>query len=266
MDVGRGDRDQDYSGKGVKGAVVLGDADTGQLWRRAVVTGGAIGVISGALPGYLNADAPAAKPTPRDEWDILQWSSVPYDEARKGFGFKASPRAVTRLRAALRANARATVRVTIASTFAMNPVRTLVAEIPGRVAPSERIVIAAHVQEPGANDNASGVATLAEMVVALASGIKAGRIPAPGRTLTFLFLTEISGSRQWLQSHPADAKNVKYMFSMDMTGEDVAKILPTTCPATRYGRPRIRLGGPNRRARGMVPNQGTCATAHLSAH
>ena len=67
------------------------------------------------------------------------------------------------------------------------------------------------------------MATLAEMVVALANGIKQGRIPAPGRTLTFLFLTEISGSRQWLRSHPADAKNVKYMFSMDMTGEDVTK-------------------------------------------
>jgi hypothetical protein len=223
VDVGRGDRDQDYAGKDLKGAVVLGDADAGQLWRRAVMTGGAIGVVSGALPAYLSADAPTAKPTPRDEWDILQWSSVPYDDARKGFGFKASPRAVTRLRAAIRANAHATVRATVASTFAMNPVRTLVAEIPGRVAPNERIVIAAHVQEPGANDNASGVATLAEMVVAFANGIKQGRIPPPGRTLTFLFLTEISGSRQWLQSHPAEAKNVKYMFSMDMTGEDVAK-------------------------------------------
>ena len=66
------------------------------------MTHGAIGVISGALPAYLNADAPGAKATPRDEWDILQWGSVPYDEARKGFGFKASPRAIARLRAALR--------------------------------------------------------------------------------------------------------------------------------------------------------------------
>ena len=36
--------------------------------------------------------------TPRDEWDILQWSGVPYDDARKGFGFKASPRAAATLR------------------------------------------------------------------------------------------------------------------------------------------------------------------------
>ena len=243
VDVGRGDRDEDYAGKSLKGAVVLGDVDAAQLWRRAVVTHGALGVVSGALPAYLNADPPGATRTPRDEWDILQWSSVPYDEARKGFGFKASPRAVARLRDAFRSAARAvsreagreaardlnreaarvSVRVTIASTFVSNPVRTLVAEIRGNVAPDERIVLAAHVQEPGANDNASGVATLAELATSMAAAIKAGKIPAPGRTLTFLFLTEIAGSRQWLQMHPDDAKKVKYMFSLDMTGEDVAK-------------------------------------------
>ena len=67
VDVGRGDRDEDYAGKALKGAVVVGDADAGQLWRRAVVTHGAVGVISGALPAYLNADAPGARATPRDE-------------------------------------------------------------------------------------------------------------------------------------------------------------------------------------------------------
>ncbi len=84
-------------------------------------------------------------------------------------------------------------------------------------------MIAAHVQEPGANDNASGVATLAELARALRLGIAGGRIPRPDRTLTFLWLEEISGSRQWLKDHPQDAKNVRYMFSMDMTGEDVRK-------------------------------------------
>jgi hypothetical protein len=38
-----------------------------------------------------------------------------------------------------------------------------------------------------------------------------------------LWLDEIGGSRQWLTSHAEAAKNVKYMFSMDMTGEDVKK-------------------------------------------
>ena len=97
------------------------------------------------------------------------------------------------------------MRVTVASTFLTNPTRTLIAEIPGASAPDERIVIAAHVQEPGAGDNASGVATLTEMARALSIGIRDGAIPAPQRTLTFLWLNEISGSRQWLQAHPDQA-------------------------------------------------------------
>ncbi len=223
VDVGAG-RDEDYAGKTLKGAVVLGDTDPAALWRKAVVAGGALGVISTTLPRYLDADPPTAVVRrARADWDILQWSSIPYDEARKGFGFKASPRAATRLRQALRNGAAPSVRVTITSQFTTNPIRTLIAEIPGRSLPDERIVIAAHVQEPGANDNASGVATGAEMAVALAKGMASGRIPPPARTITFLFITEISGSRQWLQSHPAAAKQVKYMFSMDMTGEDVTK-------------------------------------------
>lgn len=222
VDVGRGDRDQDYAGKDLKGAVLLGDADAGTLWRRGVVTGGAIGVVSTTLASYISPDPPGAPATPRDQWDILQWSSIPYDEARKGFGFKASPRAAATLRQAL-AKGPASVHVKIASTFTMSPTRTLVGEIRGRTAPDERVVLAAHVQEPGANDNASGVATLAELARALAIGIRGGRIAAPARTITFLWLNEISGSRQWLQDHPDDAKRVKYMQSLDMTGEDVAK-------------------------------------------
>jgi len=187
---------------------VLGDADAGGLWRRAVVMHGAAGVISTALPGYLSADAPGARPTPRDTWNILQWSSITYDEAKKSFGFKASPRAAAELRRAL-TEGPASVHVTIASTFSDAPARTLVAEIRGATLPDERVVMAAHVQEPGANDNASGVATLAEMARAIHAGIRGGKIPAPARTLTFLFLNEISGSRQWLQDHPEDAKRVK---------------------------------------------------------
>jgi cyclophilin family peptidyl-prolyl cis-trans isomerase/HEAT repeat protein len=225
VDVGRGDRDEDYAGKTIKGAVVLGDADVGQLWRRAVAGQGALGVISTALPKYLNADPPGAKPTPRDQWDILQWSSVPYDEMRKAFGFKSSPRAAATMRKRLAAAGAGgvTVRVNITSSFATGPVRTLVAEIPGAIAAGERIVMAAHIQEPGANDNASGVATLAELAASMSAAIRQKKIPAPARTLTFLFINEISGSRRWLQDHPEDAKQVKYMFSLDMTGEDVAK-------------------------------------------
>ncbi len=225
VDVGNGARDEDYAGKDVKGAVVIGDAGPSQLWRRAVTSRGAVGIVSTALADYVSPDPPGAATTPRDQWDILQWSSIPYDDARKGFGFKATPHAAVTLRRALAApgGRPVNVHVTIASAFAERPARTLIVEFPGAVAPDERVVLSAHVQEPGANDNASGVATLAEMAVALARGIRSGGIPRPGRTITMLWVDEIGGSRRWLQDHADEAKRVRYMFSMDMTGEDVSK-------------------------------------------
>lgn len=210
VDVGRGQA-ADFEGKDVKGAVVIGDADLGGLFRQAVVQRGALGVISTSIAGYIANDP-----------DILQWGSIPRDAERKAFGFKASRRANETLRAALKTGPQ-TVKVEVVSTFAEKPERTLVHEIRGNSLPDERIVIAAHVQEPGANDNASGVATLQEMAYALTRAIEARQIPQPARTITFLWLNEISGSRAWLQRNASQVPGVKYMFSMDMTGQDVAK-------------------------------------------
>ena len=212
IDVGVGNSANDYLNKDVKGAVVVGSAGTGQLYTQAVVNRGALGVVSTAKsPAYLD-------PSP----DLLQWGSITYDETRKPFGFRATPRAAETLKAATAAGP-VKVRVEVATTFARKPERTLSAEIPGALVPNERIVVAAHIQEPGANDNASGAATNMELSRALVTNVLSKKIPAPARTLTFLWVNEISGSRRWLSEHPDEKAGVKYMFSMDMTGEDITK-------------------------------------------
>ena len=221
VDVGAGTAEADYAGRNVKGAVVLGDGPVGALWREAVKARGAAGVISTSAPPYVRPATPEEF-TADDQWDVFQWGSVPYDDAVRGFGFKASYRAARRLRDALAAG-RDRVTVEIASTFHDGPNRTLVAEIPGRSRPDERIVMVAHIQEPGANDDARGCASLYELARALRAGLASGAVPPPERTLTFIWGDEIRVSRQWLADHEADAKGVQYMFSLDMTGEDVAK-------------------------------------------
>lgn len=277
VDVGAGAAEGDYAGKEVKGAVVLGDAGSGRLWQMAVVQRGAIGVISTTLASYISpGPSDIDRRIPRQEWNVLQWGSVPYDEKRRGFGFKASPRAAAAIRARL-ARGSARVRVEIESSFTPGPVKTLVAEIPGKVRPNERIVLVAHIQEPGANDNASGCATLQELARALALGIKEGRLPAPARTLTFLWGDEIRGSRQWLQDHPDEAKQVQYMFSLDMTGEDTSKTGGTfliekapdptavwdrpSDPHTEWGRGDVKAGS----LRGTLLNDVFLAMCQLRA-
>ena len=211
VDVGRG-TPADFEGKDVRGAVVMGSAGAGTLFTQAVVNRGAIGVVSTAPPAaYIDKNP-----------DILQWGSIPHNEEKKAFGFKATARAAAALQQAA-ADPSARVRVEVVTSFAQKPERTLAAEIPGSLTPGERIIVAAHVQEPGANDNASGTATTMELARALGAGIASGRIARPMRTLTFLWVNEIAGSRRWLAEHAAEKDGVRYMFSLDMTGEDVAK-------------------------------------------
>jgi hypothetical protein len=222
IDVGQG-AEADFANLDVKGAVVLGDASTGRLWQAAVVRRGAIGVISPSMADYVRpGSTPADAARPKSEWNVLQWGSVPFDETRKAFGFKATPKVAARIRERLKAGP-ARVKVEVVSAFTPGPYRTLAVEIPGAVKPEERILLVAHIQEPGANDNSSGCATLVELARAINEAVRSGKLPKPGRTLTFLWGDEMGASRQWMTDHPAEAKLVRYMFSLDMTGEDPVK-------------------------------------------
>jgi len=221
VDVGNGGDPSDYTNGDVKGAVVLGDADVGRLWQQAVKSRGAAGVISTAVAPYIRPSDPKQF-TSVDQHDVFQWGSVPYDADVKAFGFKASWRAASRMRERLKTGP-VQIKVDVRSTFYEGPNRSLIAEIPGAVKPDERIVLVAHVQEPGANDDASGCGTLYAVAAALAGTSRGRGLPRPGRTLTFMWVDEIRGSREWLSAHPDHARGVRYMFSLDMTGEDTTK-------------------------------------------
>lgn len=213
--AGRGAEPADYGSLDVKGAVVLADGPIRSIWTQAVRQRGAIGVISAAPP--------AAYTLPDRTPEVFQWSGVPYDDQAKAFGFVASRRVADRLKARLKRGA-VTVRTTIETRFHPGATgRSLVAEIRGTVRPDERVVLVAHVQEPGANDDASGCGTLYEMARALQAAIASKAIAPPKRTIAFIWGDEMRASREWLQADAARAKTTRFMISLDMTGEDAKK-------------------------------------------
>ena len=193
VDVGDGGAPASYASADVKGAVVLGDAEAGQLWRQAVKERGAIGVISTRIAPYIRPADPRRSPR-RISRTCCSGARFPTIATPGGFGW-ASYRAAARMRERLE-NGPVNVRIEIESSFYDGPNRTLVAEIPGAITPDERIVLAAHLQEPGANDNASGAGTLQAIATALVDSARGRGLDRPARTLTFLWLDEIRGSRQ----------------------------------------------------------------------
>src|SRR5205085_7042010 len=133
--------------------IVLVEGAVGRAFAEAVQERGALGVITFALPAYTQPDKNRRS---------IQFGSIPYDSVKRSWGIPLSRDAVDRLRTAL-AKGPTSVRVRTTSKMYPSDELTLVAEVHGSSTPSERYVLSAHVQEPGANDNASGVGDLSEM-------------------------------------------------------------------------------------------------------
>ena len=212
VDAGAGTSAAAYEGKEVKGAVVLVSGALGPAWQQAVRARGAAGVISSEIASYTR---------PEQTPNVLQWGTIPFDESVKSFGFKATPRAAARLREAL-AKGEVNVHVEIETAFHRRPNRTLAVDLPGTPRGEQRVVLVAHVQEPGANDNASGSGTLLAAALGIQDAVRRGALPVPLRTITFLWVDEIRGSEQWIKD-AGRLKQVIAMLSLDMTGQDTSK-------------------------------------------
>lgn len=211
VDVGKG-TPADYERAKVAGKIVLADGNVGRAFTEAVQKQGALGVLTYGMPAYT---------LPETNTHSIQFGSVAYDSVKKSWGIPLSNDAVTKLRAAL-AKGPTRVRVVTKSKMYPSDEITLVAEAHGATLPSERYVVSAHVQEPGANDNASGVGDLSEMARVLATLVKRGDV-TPKRTITMLFGLEIAQTRNFLADDSVRTKGVRWGLSLDMTGEDIAK-------------------------------------------
>ncbi|HCL04585.1 MAG TPA: peptidase M28, partial [Chitinophagaceae bacterium] len=132
-----------------------------------------------------------------------------------------STQARHRLKAAL-AKGPVRLRVKVQAKSYLAEDLTIVADINGSEKPDERFVFSAHVQEPGANDNASGVGTLAEMA-SVAAQLYKNKTVLPQRSISFLWGDEISSTRRYIVEDSVRAKGIKWGMSLDMVGEDTKK-------------------------------------------
>ena len=211
VDVGRGQA-ADFAGKELRGKIVYVEGGAGRAFAEGVRKGGALGVISYGLPAYLK---------PETNRTSIQFGSIPYDTTARSWGILLSYAAREELKRAMAAGpVRARVRAKVEMRTA--PELTLVAEIRGDAAPDERFVFSAHVQEPGANDNASGVGAQAEMARTLAALVKSGDVKL-GRTVTFIWGDEIRATARYIADDSVRASTIRWGMSLDMVGEDTRK-------------------------------------------
>lgn len=211
VDVGRG-RKEDFEGKDVKGKIVLAESGAYRLYQQAIEKG-AVGVLAYSIPDYNQ---------PTKHINSIQFQSIAYsDSINQKWAMMISYQAKEKLKAAL-AKGSVTVIAKVETKIYNADELTIVANARGNVKPHERFVFSAHVQEPGANDNATGVATLAEMARTTARLIQQKKF-VPQRTITFLWGDEIISTDRYIKDDNNRAAGIKWGLSLDMVGEDVSK-------------------------------------------
>ncbi len=209
--VGKGTK-AELEGKDLKGKILFGETGIGSLYNTAMANG-AIGALAFSIPAYTK---------PEKNIHSIQFSRINYSDPKKQkWGILLSYDAKEKLKAAL---AKGPVRINVktSSRIYESEELTIVANARGAAKPDERFVFSAHVQEPGANDNATGVATLAEMARVTAALVKDKKY-RPQRTITFLWGDEIVSTHRYITDDSVRAKGIHWGLSLDMVGEDVTK-------------------------------------------
>ncbi len=218
VDVGPGFSDDYYRGKDLSGKIALVYGSPEAARRLAVEKYGAVGLIG------------CSSSHPEFDRDQIGWNSIRIGEKEKPtFAFMVSERTYFELKMALERKVKVVLRAMVKTQMVPYREEMAFGLIRGSEKPDEELVLVAHLFEgfakQGANDNASGCVAILEAGRVLKKMINEGTIPPLKRSIRFLFVPEISGTRAYLQKYPEIAKKFFACINEDMVGEALVKNL-----------------------------------------
>jgi hypothetical protein len=258
VDVGGGTKESDYAGKNVKGKIVLVSAQPGAVQNLAVGTFGAVGIVSYA-PNQKTAWS-------GDDQDPVRWGHLETFSEHKTFAFMVSLKRARAMQEWLASGKNHVIRLHAVVKAGQHPgnYEVVAATIPGGDPKLKQEVIAfsCHLdhQRPGANDNASGCATILEVARTLQKLIEEGKLARPARTMQFVFPPEIEGTLALLTGkfsafEPIKAKQEGQGISVTASAPIPAADSPLLLPGPEWAK-RIKAvihmdmvgGGPETKA------------------
>jgi aminopeptidase YwaD len=200
---------EDFKTKDVDGKIVFAEMSPYRLYDAAITQGNAVGIITYNNQDYLQ---------PEKNITSIQFRSLRYKEGVNAWGIALSYQAKEVLKSEL-SKGPVKAKVNISTKIYPSEELTVVASIKGTELSNESLVFSAHVQEPGANDNATGVGTQLEMAMLSAKLIQDKKLDLK-RTLTFLWGDEITSTRRYIEENNGTNTNIKWGISLDMVGEN----------------------------------------------
>ena len=212
VDVGAGTSASDYEGKRVAGNLVLTSSQPGAVVPMAIQTHGAAGIIS-----YAQNQKTAWW---GDDDTLVRWGHLETFAPVKAFAFMVSLKQAREFQKQLAAGQtvrlHAAVKAGKEPAFYDIPTATIDGTDPG----AGEIVFSCHLDHPrpGANDNASGCATILEIARSLRKLIDERRLSQPRRTIRFVWPAEIEGTMALLNGRPELAARIEAAIHLDMVG------------------------------------------------
>jgi aminopeptidase YwaD len=212
VDVGAGSAASDYSGKSVRGKLVLTSSQAEAVAPLAVTKFGAAGIVSWAQnqkQGWWGEDE-----------SLIRWGHL--DTWRHPtFAFMVSPARARGWQERLKRGESIRLRAQVDAGQSPGEYRIPTAVIPGRRRDQE-IVYSCHLDHPspGANDNASGCAGILEVARTLQQLITDKQLPQPERTIRFIWPCEVECTIALLNARPEFATRTLATIHLDMIGGD----------------------------------------------
>ncbi len=224
VDVGEGKKEGDYTGKDVKGKIVLVSAQPGAVQDLAAGKFGAAGIVSYAQ-------------NQKTAWwgeneNLIRWGHLETFSPNKTFAFMVSLKTARGMRERLAHGEKIRLHAVVKAGQHAGNYEVVTATIPG-VDPklkAEAIAFSCHLdhQRPGANDNASGCVTILQVARTLQKLINEGKLTRPARTIRFIFPPEIEGTMALLNGKPMQFET----RSIDYTGGKTTQLPPSEIHAS----------------------------------
>jgi len=193
-------------------------------WKGAIVyTPGEVGRTYAAVASSDNRPLAILTSAPNDPPRYLDWTRIgelpaKVDNAVPVFGVSYLDGRTLAVAAA----AKTTVRVSLTSHIEQRSPRTVVATLPGRE-PGKYYLVCAHGDSdsggPGADDNASGVATVMEMARVFSELRRSGTVPQPRYAIQFaVWGSEYHSSKAYIDRAGAKLRELAGVLNFDETG------------------------------------------------
>ncbi len=212
IDVGAGTSESDYAGKNIRGRLILASSQPSAAVPLGIERHGAAGIVSYAQ-------------NQRSAWwgentELVRWGHLDTFSPTKAFAFMVSPADASDYRRRVGAGEKITLDARVRAGKHPGVYSIATAAIRGTDSTAGEIVFSCHLDhpKPGANDNASGCATILEVGVTMAKLIRENRIPRPARTIRFVWPPEVEGTVTILNAKPQWANRIKAVVHMDMVG------------------------------------------------